>query len=114
MRQTTLRRDFSGVAEAGPFEWTGAEVWGTGGNTGFTRDGTHAELIAVPVESLRRKPDKLNFDQAHLLMQQLHLALPTPVAADTAAMESSKGHGSLGRVVAFREQSINLRHDAMQ
>jgi NADPH:quinone reductase len=68
MTQTTLPRipgrDFSGVIEACPFEWTGAEVWGTGGNTGFTRDGTHAELIAVPVASLRRKPDTLNFDQA--------------------------------------------------
>ena len=48
MTQTTLPRipgrDFAGVVEAGPVEWIGAEVWGTGGNTGFTRDGTHAEL----------------------------------------------------------------------
>jgi NADPH2:quinone reductase len=57
-------RDFAGVVEAGPAEWIGAEVWGTGGDTGFTRDGTHAELIAVPVEGLRRKPDTLSFDQA--------------------------------------------------
>ena len=68
MKQTTLPRipgrDFAGVVEAGPAEWLGAEVWGTGGDTGFTRDGTHAELIAVPVESLRRKPKTLNFDQA--------------------------------------------------
>ena len=67
-KQTTLPRipgrDFAGVVEAGPAEWIGAEVWGTGGDTGFTRDGTHAELIAVPVESLRRKPDTLSFDQA--------------------------------------------------
>src|SRR6202042_1287353 len=68
MRQTTLPRipgrDFAGVVEAGPAEWIGAEVWGTGGDTGFTRDGTHAELIAVPVASLRRKPEILSFDQA--------------------------------------------------
>jgi NADPH:quinone reductase-like Zn-dependent oxidoreductase len=68
MKQTTLPRipgrDFAGVVEAGPAEWIGAAVWGTGGDTGFTRDGTHAELIAVPVASLRRKPDVLNFDQA--------------------------------------------------
>ena len=53
MKQTTLPRipgrDFAGVVEAGPAEWIGAEVWGTGGDVGFTRDGTHAELIAVPV-----------------------------------------------------------------
>ena len=68
MAQTTLPRipgrDFAGVVEAGPAEWIGAEVWGTGGDTGFTRDGTHAEQIAVPVASLRRKPGTLSFDQA--------------------------------------------------
>ncbi len=68
MRQTTLPRipgrDYAGVVEAGPAEWIGAEVWGTGGDTGFTRDGTHAELIGVPLASLRRKPDTLSFDEA--------------------------------------------------
>jgi len=68
MKQTTLPRipgrDFAGVVEAGPAEWIGAEVWGTGGDVGFTRDGTHAEMIAVPVASLRRKPDILSFDEA--------------------------------------------------
>ncbi len=68
MKQTTLPRipgrDYAGVVEAGPNEWIGAEVWGTGGDTGFTRDGTHAELLAVPVESLRRKPRTLSFEQA--------------------------------------------------
>jgi NADPH2:quinone reductase len=60
MSQTTLPRvpgrDFAGVVEAGPSEWIVAEVWGTGGDTGFTRDGTRADLIAVPVASPRRKP----------------------------------------------------------
>jgi len=68
MKQTTLPRipgrDYAGVVEAGPAEWIGAEVWGTGGDVGFTRDGTHAELIAVPAASLRRKPDALSFDEA--------------------------------------------------
>lgn len=68
MKQTTLPRtpgrDFAGVVEAGPAEWIGTAVWGTGGDTGFTRDGTHAEMIVVPVASLRRKPDTLSFDQA--------------------------------------------------
>lgn len=68
MKQTTLPRipgrDFAGVVEAGPAEWIGAEVWGTGGDVGFTRDGTHAEKIAVPASSLRRKPGPLSFDEA--------------------------------------------------
>lgn len=68
MKQTTLPRvpgrDFADVVEAGPAKWVGTEVWGTGGDTGFTRDGTHAELLAVPVASLRRKPETLSFGQA--------------------------------------------------
>jgi NADPH:quinone reductase-like Zn-dependent oxidoreductase len=68
MKQTTLPRipgrDYAGLIEAGPADWIGAEVWGTGGDVGFTRDGTHAELIAVPAASLRRKPDNLSFDEA--------------------------------------------------
>jgi len=38
MKQTTPPRipgrDFAGVVEVGPSEWIGAEVWGTGGDTG--------------------------------------------------------------------------------
>jgi NADPH:quinone reductase len=68
MKETTLPRipgrDFAGVVETGPAEWIGAQVWGTGGDSGFIRDGSHAELIVVPVASLRRKPDALSFDQA--------------------------------------------------
>jgi NADPH:quinone reductase-like Zn-dependent oxidoreductase len=68
MEQTTLPRtpgrDFAGVVEAGPASWIGAEVWGTGGDTGFTRDGSHAGYILVPVACLRRKPGALDFDQA--------------------------------------------------
>jgi NADPH2:quinone reductase len=57
-------RDFSGVVVEGPAEWIGAEVWGTGGDIGFTRDGTHAEYIRVPVASLARKPVNLSHEQA--------------------------------------------------
>ena len=68
MKETSLPRtpgrDYAGIVAAGPPEWLGAEVWGTGGDAGFTRDGTHAELIAVPLASLRRKPATLGFDQA--------------------------------------------------
>jgi NADPH2:quinone reductase len=68
MEQTTLPRtpgrDFAGVVEAGPSPWIGAEVWGSGGDAGFTRDGSHAEYIVVPVASLRHKPKILDFDQA--------------------------------------------------
>ncbi len=59
----TPGRDYSGVVVAGPDQWIGAEVWGTG-DGGFRRDGSHAEFIAVPVASLRRKPGTLTHEQA--------------------------------------------------
>jgi NADPH2:quinone reductase len=57
-------RDFAGVVVSGPPEWQGAAVWGTGGDTGFTRDGSHAELMSVPVDALVAKPERLSFDEA--------------------------------------------------
>jgi NADPH2:quinone reductase len=56
-------RDYSGIVVAGPEDWLGAEVWGTG-DAGFGRDGSHAENILVPVASLRRKPTTLSHEQA--------------------------------------------------
>ncbi len=68
MSQTTLPRipgrDYSGVVVEGPAEWLGVPVWGTGGDVGFIRDGTHAEFIEVPLASLVRKPDVLSHDAA--------------------------------------------------
>ncbi|RKR37170.1 zinc-binding alcohol dehydrogenase family protein [Paraburkholderia sp. BL17N1] len=60
----TPGRDFSGVVVGGPQAWRGAEVWGTGGDIGFTRDGTHAEFIKVPLAALARKPKTLNHAEA--------------------------------------------------
>jgi NADPH:quinone reductase len=57
-------RDFSGVVEAGPSDWVGTEVWGTGGDAGFTLDGSHAGLIAIPESALARRPAALDHDQA--------------------------------------------------
>jgi NADPH:quinone reductase-like Zn-dependent oxidoreductase len=60
----TPGRDFSGVVVGGPQAWLGAEVWGTGGDIGFTRDGTHAEFIKVPLAALSRKPKTLSHAEA--------------------------------------------------
>ncbi len=66
--QTTLPRvpgrDFAGVVVDGPSDWIGAEVWGTGGDVGFTRDGPHAEMLTIPAASLARKPERLSFEEA--------------------------------------------------
>nr|WKF59661.1 D-arabitol-phosphate dehydrogenase [Paraburkholderia busanensis] len=60
----TPGRDFSGVVVDGPQAWLGAEVWGTGGDIGFTRDGTHAEFIKIPLAALSRKPSTLSHAEA--------------------------------------------------
>jgi NADPH:quinone reductase len=57
-------RDFAGIVEDGPHDWIGAEVFGTGGDIGFTRDGSHAEAILLPAQALVRKPTNLAFEQA--------------------------------------------------
>src|SRR5271167_2330121 len=68
MEGTTLPRvpgrDYAGIVVEGPASWIGAEVWGTGGEIGYLINGSHAELIAVPVASLRRKPRTLSLEQA--------------------------------------------------
>ncbi len=66
--QTTLPRtpgrDFAGIVVDGPRDWAGAEVWGTGGDVGFTRDGTHADMLTIPAGALVHKPERLSFEEA--------------------------------------------------
>src|SRR5271163_912644 len=68
MEGTTLPRvpgrDYAGIVVEGPAPWMGAEVWGTGGEIGYSINGSHAELIGVPTASLRRKPRTLSLEQA--------------------------------------------------
>jgi len=52
----TPGRDFAGTVVAGPADWLDAEVWGSGGDLGITRDGTHASYLLLPVAALSRKP----------------------------------------------------------
>ncbi|MGH8506747.1 MAG: quinone oxidoreductase family protein [Stenotrophobium sp.] len=57
-------RDFAGVVVAGPAEMIGREVWGTGRDLGFFRDGSHAEYLTLPAAGLSLKPQSLSFEQA--------------------------------------------------
>jgi NADPH:quinone reductase-like Zn-dependent oxidoreductase len=57
-------RDFSGVVVDGPSDWMGKEVWGSGGDVGITRDGSHAGWLVLPVSALYEKPINLSFDEA--------------------------------------------------
>jgi NADPH2:quinone reductase len=60
----TPGRDFAGVVESGPAEWIGREVFGTGGDVGFTVDGSHAERMLVPVAALTPKPERFSAAEA--------------------------------------------------
>src|SRR5438270_621800 len=68
MQGTTLPRtpgrDFAGIVIEGPAAMIGMEVWGSGGDLGFERDGTHAESILLPAGGVRPKPKNLSFEEA--------------------------------------------------
>lgn len=57
-------RDFAGTVVQGPAELVGSKVWGSGGDLGITRDGTHAEFIALSREAVSRRPANLSVEQA--------------------------------------------------
>jgi NADPH:quinone reductase-like Zn-dependent oxidoreductase len=60
----TPGRDFAGVVEQGPSNLIGRPVFGTGGDLGFRRDGSHAEYLTVPVEAILIRPEALSPEQA--------------------------------------------------
>jgi len=60
-------RDFAGTVTQGPAELVGSKVWGTGGDLGIDRDGTHAEYLAVPGQAAVRLPVNLSVEQAATL-----------------------------------------------
>jgi NADPH:quinone reductase len=68
MHGTTLPRipgrDFAGVVVEGPPDTIGREVWGSGGDIGYTLDGSHAQFIVLPIAALTPKPKKLTMDEA--------------------------------------------------
>jgi NADPH2:quinone reductase len=68
MHETTLPRtpgrDFSGIVMSGPHALLGKSVFGSGGNLGFGRDGSHAEFMAVPEGVVLPKPEGFTFEQS--------------------------------------------------
>jgi NADPH:quinone reductase len=68
MHETTVPRipgrDFAGMIVKGPDERLGQSVFGSGGNLGFGRDGSHAQYLAVPATAVLPLPRNLGFEQA--------------------------------------------------
>ena len=59
----TPGRDFAGIAVRGS-RHEGAEVWGSSARLGIVSDGSHAEYVVVPVETVSIKPKRLSMAQA--------------------------------------------------
>ncbi|QBR02630.1 quinone oxidoreductase family protein [Paraburkholderia pallida] len=60
----TPGRDYAGVVIEGPAALLGKEVWGSGGELGIRRNGSHGRFLVVPAEGVREKPSSLSMDEA--------------------------------------------------
>jgi NADPH:quinone reductase len=58
----TSGRDYAGVVIDGPEGWIGREVFGSSGDLGIRRDGTHATHLAVEAEAVVEKPKSLSWE----------------------------------------------------
>lgn len=56
-------RDFAGTIVQGPAELIGMKVWGSGGDLGITRNGTHADYIAIPRQAAAPRPKNLTVEE---------------------------------------------------
>jgi NADPH:quinone reductase-like Zn-dependent oxidoreductase len=60
----TSGRDYAGVVLDGPAAWIGREVFGSSGDLGIRRDGTHASHLAVEADAVVAKPEALSWEEA--------------------------------------------------
>ncbi len=124
-------RDFAGVIVEGPQDAIGLEVWGTGKEPGFIRDGSHAQFLALPRAGVSKKPVSLSFSQAACCgvpyttawdaLERTHTGAETTVliigigAVGRAALNLARIRGS--RVIAAvrrKEQADALAAEGVQ
>lgn len=60
----TPGRDYAGTVLAGPPELVGRAVWGSGGELGIRRDGTHARHLLIAAAHVRAKPANVSLREA--------------------------------------------------
>lgn len=60
----TPGRDYAGVVLEGPAALVGKEVWGSGGELGIRRNGSHGHYLLVPASGVRAKPASLTMEEA--------------------------------------------------
>jgi NADPH2:quinone reductase len=60
----TPGRDYAGIVIDGPSDWVGREVFGSSGDLGIRRDGTHASNLVVEAEAVVEKPESISWEEA--------------------------------------------------
>ena len=60
----TPGRDYAGIVIDGPAGSIGREVFGSSGDLGIRRDGTHATHLAVEADAVVEKPKNLSWEEA--------------------------------------------------
>jgi NADPH2:quinone reductase len=60
----TPGRDYAGVVVEGPRQLLGRGVWGSGGELGIRRDGTHSRHLVLPAANLIEKPAAISLAEA--------------------------------------------------
>jgi NADPH:quinone reductase-like Zn-dependent oxidoreductase len=60
----TPGRDYAGLVIDGPRELIGREVFGSSGDLGIRRDGTHATHLAVEADAVVEKPAMISWEEA--------------------------------------------------
>jgi NADPH:quinone reductase len=110
MHETTVPRipgrDFAGIVVEGPDALVGQSVFGSGGNLGSGRDGSHAEFLVVPVSGVLPLPKNLSFAEAG----GIGVAYMTAWAAivDTARIQSGETALILGTTGAVGSAAARI------
>ena len=60
----TPGRDYAGIVVDGPADWMGRDVFGSSGDLGIRRDGTHATHLVVETEAVVDKPRSISWEEA--------------------------------------------------
>ena len=103
-------RDFPGRVVSEDSPWRGKAVFGTGGDLGSKRDGSHAEFMAVPVEALVEIPPEFTDENA----ASIGVAFLTAYAAivRTGAVRSGETVLVTGTTGAVGSAAATIAHNS--
>jgi NADPH:quinone reductase len=93
----TPGRDWAGIVLKGPADLMGREVFGTGGDLGISRDGSHATAIVLPRAAVRPKPASIGLIEAGAIgvpfvtAQEGYLRAGMPSAEDIVLVFGANG-----------------------